>query len=144
MPNAKFSVHAESENPTKVTVTAGKFKMIIDEPPNLGGTDDGANPVEYVLAALAGCLNVVGKMVAKEMGFAINALSFDLEGELDPAGFMGKSKNVRPGYQHIRVTIDVDSNADDQTLQKWLETIETRCPVSDNLTNTTPVKISLK
>jgi len=144
VPNAKFSVHAESENPTKVTVTAGKFKMIIDEPPNLGGTDDGANPVEYVLAALAGCLNVVGKMVAKEMGFAINALSFDLEGELDPAGFMGKSKNVRPGYQHIRVTIDVDSNADDQTLQKWLETIETRCPVSDNLTNTTPVKISLK
>lgn len=144
MPNAKFSVHAESENPTKVTVTAGKFKMIIDEPPHLGGTDDGANPVEYVLAALAGCLNVVGKMVAQEMGFEINALSFDLEGELDPAGFMGKSKNVRPGYQQILVTVDVDSNADEQTLKKWLETIEMRCPVSDNLANATPVKITLK
>jgi len=144
VPNAKFSVHAVSENPTKVTVTAGKFKMIIDEPPHLGGTDDGANPVEYVLAALAGCLNVVSKMVAQEMGFEINALSFDIEGELDPAGFMGKSKNVRPGYQKILVKVDVDSNADEQTLQKWLETIETRCPVSDNLANATPVKITLK
>ena len=144
MPNAKFSVHAESENPTKTKVTARNFTMIVDEPPNLGGTDDGANPVEYILAALAGCLNVVGKMVAKEMGFEIKSLSFDIEGELNPAGFMGKAKDVRPGYQAITVKVDVDSNADEEQLKKWLEVIETRCPVSDNIANPTPVKIQLK
>ena len=144
MPKAKFSVHAERENATKVKVTAGKFTMIVDEPPNLGGTDDGANPVEYVLAALAGCLNVVGNMVAKEMGFELKSLSFDVEGELDPSGFMGKSKDVRPGYQEIVVKAHVESDADEQTLNKWLETIESRCPVSDNLSNTTPVKIKIQ
>ncbi len=144
MPNVKFSVHAERENPTKVKVNASKFTMIVDEPTNLGGTDDGANPVEYVLAALAGCLNVVGNMVAKEMGFEIKALSFDVEGELDPAGFMGKAKDVRPGYQEIIVKANVDSDADEETLNKWLEIIESRCPVSDNLANATPVKIKLK
>lgn len=144
MPNVKFSVHAERENPTKVKVNASKFTMIVDEPANLGGTDDGANPVEYVLAALAGCLNVVGNMVAKEMGFEIKALSFDVEGELDPAGFMGKAKDVRPGYQEIIVKANVDSDADEETLNKWLEVIESRCPVSDNLANATPVKIRLK
>ena len=144
MPKAKFSVHAERENATKVKVTAGKFTMIVDEPPNLGGTDDGANPVEYVLAALAGCLNVVGNMVAKEMGFELKSLSFDVEGELDPAGFMGKSKDVRPGYQEILVKAHVETDADEQTLNKWLETIESRCPVSENLSNTTPVKIKIQ
>ncbi|MEA1883860.1 MAG: OsmC family protein [Thermotogota bacterium] len=144
MPNVKFSVHAERENPTKVKVNASKFTMIVDEPANLGGTDDGANPVEYVLAALAGCLNVVGNMVAKEMGFEIKALSFDVEGELNPAGFMGKDKNVRSGYQEIIVKANVESDADEETLNKWLEVVESRCPVSDNLANATSVKIRLK
>ncbi|HOO32152.1 MAG TPA: OsmC family protein [Thermotogota bacterium] len=143
MPMIKFGVHAESKHHAQVEVTARNFKMIVDEPPNLGGTDEGANPVEYVLAALAGCLNVVGHMVAKEMGFEIKALSFDIVGELDPAGFMGKAKDVRPGYQTITVKVSVDTDADAATVEKWLETIENRCPVSDNLQHQTPVNIVL-
>lgn len=34
-------------------------------------------------------------MVAKEMGFKINSLSFQVRGELDPAKFMGKSEEPR-------------------------------------------------
>jgi len=143
LPKAKFSVHAERENPTKVKVSAGKFTLIVDEPQNLGGTDEGANPVEFVLAALAGCLNVVGNLVAKEMGFEIKSLSFDVEGELDPAKFMGKSQDVRAGYQEITAHAHVETDADEQTLNKWLEAVESRCPVSDNLANATPVKIKI-
>jgi uncharacterized OsmC-like protein len=141
LPIVKFKAHAERENPTKVTVKTKNFTMIVDEPANLGGTDDGATPVDYVLAALAGCLNVVGNMVAKEMAFELKGLSFDLEGDLDPAGFMGKPTNVRPGYQNITAKVNVDTDADDATLEKWLETVEKRCPVSDNLRNPTPVNI---
>jgi len=57
MPDANFRVRAMSESPARVSVKARSFNMIVDEPPNLGGEDRGANPVEYVLAALAGCLN---------------------------------------------------------------------------------------
>jgi len=144
LPNAKFSVQAQSESSSKAIIKARNFTLTIDEPPNLGGTDHGANPVEFLLAALAGCLNVVGHMVAKEMGFTINSLSFELEGELNPAGFMGKAKDVRPGYQEIAVKVNADTDADEETLNKWLEVIESRCPVSDNISNTTSVKIQLK
>ncbi len=144
MPNAIFSVQATSESPSKATVKARNFTLTIDEPPNLGGTDHGANPVEFVLAALAGCLNVVGHMVAKEMGFEIRSLSFNIDGELNPAGFMGKAKDVRPGYQEIVVKVNADTDADEETLNKWLEVIESRCPVSDNISNVTSVKIHLK
>lgn len=51
---ATFKVSAKSENPTKTVVRARNFEMIIDEPKNMGGTDGGPNPVEYVLAALGG------------------------------------------------------------------------------------------
>lgn len=143
MPKAKFEVHAQRENPTKVSVKARNFTIIVDEPANLGGTDDGPNPVEYVLAALAGCLNVVGNMVAKEMGFELKSLSFDIEGELDPAGFMGKAKDVRPGYQEIRVSANLETDADQETLNKWIKVVEKRCPVSDNIANPTPTKFTI-
>lgn len=145
MPIAKYSVKAESENPTKTVVkTQGGFEITIDEPEKLGGTNAGPNPVEYILAALSGCLNVVGHLVAKEMGFVLKDMSLELSGKLDPAKFMGKSETKRAGYQEIEVKIDVESDADEDTLAEWLAVVESRCPVSDNLANETPVKINLK
>ncbi|MDN5276325.1 MAG: hypothetical protein PWR01_290 [Clostridiales bacterium] len=143
MPDLKFRAKAYSENPTKTVVEARGFKIIIDEPESLGGTNAGANPVEYLLAALAGCINVVAHVVAKEMGFELRGLEIDLEGDLNPARFMGKSTADRAGYKEIRVNIKADTDADAETLSKWLDAVEDRCPVSDTLSNGTPVKISL-
>lgn len=139
----KFSVNAKSESSTKTIVETRGFKMTIDEPESLGGTDDGANPVEYVLAALAGCLNVIGHMAAKEMGFKLDGVNFELDGDLDPSRFLGKSNAERAGYKEIRVNIKPNTDVDKETLDKWLTIIKDRCPVSDNIANSTPVKISL-
>ena len=139
----KFSVNAKSDSSTKTIVEARGFKMIIDEPESLGGTDDGANPVEYVLAALAGCLNVIGHVVAKEMGFKLDGIQLELDGDLDPLRFLGKSNAERAGYKEIRVNIKPNTDVDKETLDKWLTIIKDRCPVSDNIANSTPVKILL-
>jgi len=117
--------------------------MVVDEPKSSGGTNEGANPVEYLLTALAGCINVVGHVVAKEMGIDIKNMEIDLEGDLNPARFMGVSKTERAGFQEIRVKIKVDSDASEETLKNWLGTVEDRCPVNDNIAHSTPVKISL-
>lgn len=140
-----FRVKAASENPTKTVVKARNFKIIVDEPQDLqGGTDQGGpNPVEYVLAALAGCLNVVGHVVAQEMGFALRGINFELKGGLDPGKFMGQDTTSRAGYQSIEVKVKPDCDASPEQLQAWLQAIENRCPVSDNISNTTPVTINL-
>ena len=144
MANLTFGIHAKSENPTKTVVEARGFKLIIDEPEELGGTNAGPNPVEYVLAALSGCLCVVGHLVAKEMGFTLRGIDFSLDGDLDPAKFMGKSMQGRAGYNSVRVGVMPDADADRETLENWLKVVESRCPVSDNIANATPLTISLK
>lgn len=139
----KFSISATSETPTRTQVKARNFTMYVDEPPQLGGEDKGANPVEYLLAALAGCLNVVGHMVAEEMNIKLDGLTIDIEGILNPAKFQGKSDAERAGYKQINVTIRAKTNAPDDVLKKWIETVESRCPVSDNIANPTPVKFNV-
>lgn len=138
-----FKITSESENPTKTIVKARNFQMSIDEPESLGGTDEGANPVEFLLAALAGCLNVVGHLVAKEMNFEIKKMKIDIDGDLNPAKFLGNPSEDRTGYVQINVSMSLETDADEEILKKWLETVEKRCPVSDNLSNPTPIKFNI-
>ena len=139
-----FSLSGQNVNPTKFVAKTRQFTLTIDEPEGLGGTDQGANPVEFLLAAYAGCLNVMGHIVAAELGFKINNIRIELEGDLNPAKVFGNYTNDRAGYKEIRVNIFPDAETDEANLARWLEIIESRCPVNDNLINPTPVKISLK
>lgn len=144
MAKMRFRVMAHSESPTKTVIKARKFQIIVDEPKELGGTDGGANPVEYVLAAFAGCLNVVSHMVAKEMGFELRGIEIDIVGDLDPSRLFGMDVPTRAGYKQITVKLKPDCDVDKETLTKWMHTVDSRCPVSDNIQNATPVKIQLK
>ena len=143
MPDMKFGISAIGQAPMQTTVTARSFTMIIDEPLNLGGGDAGPNPVETMMAALAGCLNVVGHIVAREMGFALRDISIAIEGVLNPARFMGQPSEDRAGFKEIRVTLRPAADADAATLTRWMHTVESRCPVSDNLSAATPVHVAL-
>ena len=144
MADLKFSISGENINPTKFVAKSRQFTLIIDEPEGLGGTDEGANPVEFLLAAYAGCLNVMGHIVARELGIGLKSIRIEAEGDLNPAKVFGQPTTDRPGYKEIRVNIFPESDADETALSRWLEIIESRCPVNDNLINPTPVKINLK
>jgi uncharacterized OsmC-like protein len=138
-----FNITSESKNSTKLVVKARNFEMIIDEPENLGGTNEGATPVEFLLASLAGCLNVVGHLVAKEMGFDLKKMKIDIDGDLNPAKFLGKPSKDRTGYVQINVKITAETDANEETLKEWLTKVEQRCPISDNLQNPTPIKFNI-
>lgn len=143
MSDLQFKITAKSESPTRTQVKARNFEIIIDEPEALGGTDSGPNPVEYELAALSGCLNVMGHLIAREMDFTLRGITMEIHGELDPGRFSGASMKERAGYKSITVKITPDADADEATLKKWLEAVESRCPVSDNLSHATPIELAI-
>lgn len=144
MAELKFDISAVSETPARTRVKARDFDIIVDEPPGLGGTDQAANPVEYVMAALAGCLNVMGHLIADEMNFALRGIEIEISGTLNPARLFGKSEADRAGYKHMTVTLKPDCDADEDTLEKWLQAVQDRCPVCDNLKYETPVDVGVE
>lgn len=52
MKNVKFEINAKSEGSSKTVISARNFKMAVAEPPAAGGDDLGANPSEYMFAAI--------------------------------------------------------------------------------------------
>lgn len=139
----QFAVSAESESETKTAVEARDFEFVVDEPAALGGTNDGPNPVEYLIGAWAGCLNVVVHTVSEERGIDLDGVEVEIQGELDPRKFLGAAEDVRAGYQELDVAITVESDADRDTLDALSEAVEERCPVGDNIANPTPADVTI-
>ncbi len=143
--NIQVIVRGESASATRLNLTAGKFKLVIDEPESLGGTDAGPTPVQVLLMALAGCLNVTGHAVARQQGIDIQGLRIKIEGSLNPDAFMGRSFEARAGFQHIQVTIIADAlSVTEEDLSAWLEETEKRCPVTDNIYHETEIDITVE
>ena len=137
----KATVCGVSQSPTRLAVSVRDFDFVIDEPAALGGTDAGPNPVEFVLASFAGCINVVIHMVAKERGVEIRGLRVNVQGELDPSRLMNILTDHRAGFQSIEMVAEIDSDATDEEIDELLRIAETRCPVADNLGNATPISL---
>jgi uncharacterized OsmC-like protein len=115
-----------------------------DEPPVLLGEDHGANPVEYALTALAGCLTTSLVYHAAARGIRIDEVESKLEGDLDLRGFLGMSENVRNGYENIRVTFNVKADAPREKIEELVELAQKRSPVFDIVSNAVPVSVKLE
>jgi uncharacterized OsmC-like protein len=114
-----------------------------DEPPILLGTDKGANPVEYLLAALAGCLTTSLVYHASARGIKIDQVEATLAGDLDIQGILGMSDKVRNGYESIQVQFKVKGDAPKEMLRELVEIAQQRSPVFDIVSHPTPVHVSL-
>ncbi|KMQ50744.1 OsmC family protein [Chitinispirillum alkaliphilum] len=139
----KYKNSYQSASPAKTVIKARQFSIVIDEPKELGGTNEAANPVEYLLASLAGCINVVGHLVAKEHSINLTGLKIEISGNLNPSKLFGKPSEDRTGFKEITVKLLPETDASAEALQKWVEEIEKRCPINDNIFNATPVKVTV-
>lgn len=119
------------------------FLLEGDEPPVLLGSNAGPNAVEAVLHALASCLAVGFVYNAAAQGIRVDGLEFDLEGDIDLHGFLGLSDQIRPGYQNIRLSYRVKSDAPREKLEALCEYVQRTSPVLDVIRNPVPVSITL-
>jgi uncharacterized OsmC-like protein len=119
------------------------FIIQSDEPAVLLGEDAAPNSVVSLLHSLASCLSVTIVFNAAARGIPIDKLSITMEGELDLHGFLGLSKEVRPGFQDVRVTVDLRSEAPREDIENLLRDSQKRSPILDSLRNRIPVEVEL-
>ncbi|MFZ4726951.1 MAG: OsmC family protein [Paludibacter sp.] len=134
-----FKINGKSIGHTKYQGYARNFELIVDEPEMLGGEDSAANPVEYLLAGYAGCLNVVFGIVAKELAIEIQSLKINIDGDINPEKFLGISNDERAGFKSLNVGISLITNSDKEKEDLLFKTVRNRCPINDNLSNPTPI-----
>jgi uncharacterized OsmC-like protein len=115
------------------------FVFTNGEPPVLLGHNEGANPVEFLLHALAGCVTTTTVLHAAARGIRIESISTELAGDIDLQGLLALNDSVSPGYRQIRVRMAIEADCSDEELDELLRFSQEHSPVCSTVCRPVPV-----
>ena len=114
-----------------------------DHPEVFASEDNGATPVEIVLAGLASCLTAGVAAVAQARKVQLRSVSATLEAGMDIRGILGVDEDVRNGFDGIKVTYKIDADASPEDIRAIVAQSQKRSAVYDIITNPTNVTVEV-
>lgn len=120
-----------------------EFTFDADHPELFASEDNGATPVEMVLAGLAGCLTAGIAAVAQHRNIQLRSVQATLEGDMDVQGILGIDSDVRNGFGGIRVHYDIDADATSEDIAALVAQSQKRSAVFDIIANPTDVSVTV-
>jgi uncharacterized OsmC-like protein len=130
-----FGLGQEQKHKTETSFDA-------DHPEIFASEDKGITPIEYVLVGLASCLTAGVAAVAQNRGIQLRSVESKLEGSMDIRGILGIDSDVRNGYDDIKVTFKIDSDAPKKEIEAIVAQSQKRSAVYDVITN--PVNVTVE
>ena len=120
------------------------FSFDADHPELFASEDLGITPVEFVLVGLASCLTGGIAAIAQHRNIQLRSVKATIEGDMDVQGILGIDSDVRNGFSGIKVTYDIDADADREDIEALVAQSQKRSAVYDIITNPTNVTVVVK
>jgi putative redox protein len=108
----------------------GGHELILDEPPDAGGTDTGPRPTQLLGASLAGCIAITVEMYANRKGWDVGRVEVTVDMEYE-----GHVPNT------FNVSVALPGDLDDEQRRRLLA-IAIRCPVHKVLAGEARVEVT--
>ena len=142
----RVEVHADSQlvEAFRSHAKVRDFDVVVDQPENMGSTNRGPRPSEYVLAALAACHEVTYRLYADAMNINLRQVAVSVTGVSDAKGFFGLDEGVAAGFSEVYGTIVIKSDASDEEIERLRQAVNQHCPVLDDLQKPVPVELKVK
>jgi|SRR5579883_321164 uncharacterized OsmC-like protein len=98
---------------------------------------------DMLLEALVACAGVTLKAVATALEIPLKSGTVSAEGDLDFRGTLGVAKDAPVGFAQIRLSFDLETDAEQEKLDRLLSLTERYCVVYQTIKNGPPVGFSL-
>jgi len=110
--------------------------------PAVGGEEGTPCSADLLLSALAACQEITLRMVAANMGIALEELDVTVEGDWDPRGTLAMGREFPVGLTAIRAHTRVVVAEDERGVraERLLRSAERYCVVLDTLRRGVPVE----
>lgn len=106
--------------------------FIADEPEILGGTDKGANPIEYLIGAIGSCFAITFQVMASQKGIKLEMVEVDVETDLNAAVFLGLEEGYG-GILNTVINLNVTSSASEEEVNELANIALSISPVIDSI-----------
>ena len=116
------------------TISAGKHRMIADEPVSVGGHDTGPAPYDFLLAALGACTSMTMRLYAERKSIPLDRITVALKHGRIYAKDCEDCETKEGMISKIDRVITMDGNLDAEQRARLME-IADKCPVHRTLTS---------
>ena len=127
--SVKLKVSASCPSHSRADITVRDVGFTIDEPAARGGSNLGPTPTDTALAALVGCVNVIGHKCAERMGIEIGHLEIDAVCDFDRRG-VTLAEEIDVPFTAATLTVRADGPASTEALARVGTETEKYCPLS--------------
>src|SRR5437763_15458865 len=125
-------------------VETGRALAVAGLHPATGGSGLELCSGDMLLEALVACAGVTLKAVATALAIPLKSGTVSAEGDLDFRGTLGVAKDAPVGFAQIRLSFDVDTEAEQEKLDHLLKLTERYCVVYQTIRNGPPVAIKMQ
>lgn len=128
----KFRLSGSAETNTRSKVTSRDVQMVIDEPIERGGTNEGPMPVEMVFAGLIGCTHVISNKLAAANEVTVVDMDIDVVTTMDSRG----TRLIEPidvPFPDTVLNIKTTMKGDQANIEKVIHGLKEHCAVSKML-----------
>jgi TusA-related sulfurtransferase/uncharacterized OsmC-like protein len=117
----------------------------VGQPASFDTQDAAPSAVEYLLAAIGGCLAVGMQWRASQRGIEVRNLEVSLQAQAENIlVFLGLEETGHPGLKQVDGRLYIDADGEDDVLQElWQETLR-RSPVVQSFLRHVPVQLELR
>jgi uncharacterized OsmC-like protein len=124
----------------KQTIEAGGVHLVADEPTELGGTNDGPTPYDYLLTALGSCTSMTVGLYARKHGFPLTDVTVRLKHERIHETDCEECAEHPRRIERITITLELAGALSDEQRARLRE-VAGRCPVHQTLTSKLDIRI---
>ena len=124
-------------------VETGRALAVAGLHPATGGSGLELCSGDMLLEALVACAGVTLKAVATALAIPLKSGTVSAEGDLDFRGTLGVAKDAPVGFAQIRLSFDVDTEAEQEKLDQLLKLTERYCVVYQTIKSGPPVEVRM-
>jgi putative redox protein len=124
----------------KQEITAGKHRLLADEPASAGGGDTGPDPYDYLLASLGVCTSMTVGFYARRNKLPLEGITISLWHSRIHASDCEECETKEGMLDRIDVEIEMDGSLTPEQHAKLME-IAGKCPVHRTLTSEINIRL---
>ncbi|WP_342643101.1 OsmC family protein [Rhodoligotrophos ferricapiens] len=124
-------------------VETGRALAVAGLHPATGGSGLELCSGDMLLEALVACAGVTLKAVATALEIPLRSGRVLAEGDLDFRGTLGVDKEARVGFEEIRLTFEIDTDAPQEKIDTLLKLTERYCVVLQTLANKPSLDVNI-
>ena len=135
-PKTIVNRHSSAHCPThsRTHFKSGDATSIVDEPIERGGTNEGPAPTDTLVAALAGCTNVITHKIAHANDIHLDGMDIDIDWEFDRRGTQLIEEIEKP-FVSITLKITLKGEISDEQIQFLQTELRKYCPLAKLVRN---------